>query len=152
MGICHVVKNVLRKPVLIGLLESDIVKVRDMSGKAPENKVYLIFNRPSKVCTLLVIFGVMVRRTIGVSDYWSFGPMVRRNIGMSPAWVCMRVRSGRLKGGYNMLTKCKSFADAFMIQTCGNNKQLDIMQLRGARTAHVQQCSNRIASIQPSFL
>ena len=26
-----------------------------------------------------------------------------------------------LKGGYNMLTKCKSFADAFIIQTCGNN-------------------------------
>ena len=51
-----------------------------------------------------------------------------------------------------MLTKCKSFADAFIIQTCGNNRQLDIMQLRGARTAHVQQCSNRIASIQPSFL
>ena len=24
-----------------------------------------------------------------------------------------------------MLTKCKSFADAFVIQTCGNNKQLD---------------------------
>ena len=23
-----------------------------------------------------------------------------------------------------MLTKCKSFADAFIIQTCGNNKQL----------------------------
>ena len=33
-------KNVLRKPVLIGLLESDIVKVRDMSEKATENKVY----------------------------------------------------------------------------------------------------------------
>ena len=24
-----------------------------------------------------------------------------------------------------MLTECKSFADAFIIQTCGNNKQLD---------------------------
>ena len=33
-------KNVLRKPVLIGPLESDIVKVRDMSEKATENKVY----------------------------------------------------------------------------------------------------------------
>ena len=33
MGICHVVKNVLRKPVLIGPLESDIVKVRYMSEK-----------------------------------------------------------------------------------------------------------------------
>ena len=33
----------------------------------------LIFDRPSKVCTLLVIFGLMVRRTIGVSDYWVFG-------------------------------------------------------------------------------
>ena len=41
MGICHVVKNVLRKPVLIGPLESDIVGVRDMSEKATENKVYL---------------------------------------------------------------------------------------------------------------
>ena len=40
MGICHVVKNVLRKPVLIGPLESDIVKVRYMSEKATENKVY----------------------------------------------------------------------------------------------------------------
>ena len=40
MGICHVVKNVLRKPVLIGPLESDIVEVRDMSEKATENKVY----------------------------------------------------------------------------------------------------------------
>ena len=27
MGICHVIKNVLRKPVLIGPLEYDIVKV-----------------------------------------------------------------------------------------------------------------------------
>ena len=40
IGICHVVKNVLRKPVLIGPLESDIVKVRYMSEKATENKVY----------------------------------------------------------------------------------------------------------------
>ena len=32
--------NVLRKPVLIGPIESDIVKVRDMSEKATENKVY----------------------------------------------------------------------------------------------------------------
>ena len=39
-GNSHVVKNVLRKPYLIGPLESDIVKVRDMSEKAPENKVY----------------------------------------------------------------------------------------------------------------
>ena len=37
---CHMVKNVSRKPVLIGPLESDIVKVRDMSEKATENKVY----------------------------------------------------------------------------------------------------------------
>ena len=41
MGICHVVKNVLRKPVLIGPLESDIIKVRYMSEKATKNKVYL---------------------------------------------------------------------------------------------------------------
>ena len=34
--------------------------------------------------TLLEIFGLMVRRTIGFSDYWSFGPMVRRNTEMSP--------------------------------------------------------------------
>ena len=26
---------------------------------------------------------------------------------------------------YNFLTKCKSFADTFIIQTCGNNRQLD---------------------------
>ena len=34
------VKNVLRKPVLIGPIEFDIVIVRDMSEKATENKVY----------------------------------------------------------------------------------------------------------------
>ena len=34
-------KNVLRKPVLIGPLESVIVQVRDISEKAAENKVYL---------------------------------------------------------------------------------------------------------------
>ena len=34
--------NVLRKPVLIGPIESDIVKVRDKSEKATENKVYCI--------------------------------------------------------------------------------------------------------------
>ena len=39
MGICHVVKNVLKKPVLIGPIESNIVKVQDMSEKAIENKV-----------------------------------------------------------------------------------------------------------------
>ena len=33
-------KNVLRKPVLIGPIEFDIVIVRDMSEKATENKVY----------------------------------------------------------------------------------------------------------------
>ena len=33
-------KNVLRKPVLIGPLKSDIGKVRDMSEIATENKVY----------------------------------------------------------------------------------------------------------------
>ena len=33
-------KNVLRKPVLNGPLESDIVTVRDMSEIATENKVY----------------------------------------------------------------------------------------------------------------
>ena len=38
--LCHVVKNVLRKPVLIGPIEFDIVIVRDMSEKAIENKVY----------------------------------------------------------------------------------------------------------------
>ena len=35
-----VVKNVLRKPVLIGPIEFDIVIVRDMSEKDTENKVY----------------------------------------------------------------------------------------------------------------
>ena len=38
--------------------------------------------------TLLNIFGLMVRQTIGFSDYWSFGPMVHRNIGMSPTLHC----------------------------------------------------------------
>ena len=33
------VKNVLKKPVLIGPIESNIVKVQDMSEKAIENKV-----------------------------------------------------------------------------------------------------------------
>ena len=28
-----------------------------------------------------------------------------------------------LKGGYNVLTKCKSFADAFLNQTCGNSRR-----------------------------
>ena len=53
----------------------------------------LIFDRPSNVCrpNLLEIFGLMVRRTIGFSDYWSFGPMVRRNIGMSPDWIMPNV-------------------------------------------------------------
>ena len=40
MGICHVIKNVLRKPVLNGLLESDIGQARDMLEIATENKVY----------------------------------------------------------------------------------------------------------------
>ena len=34
------VTNVLRKPILSGLLESDIGTVRDMSEIAMENKVY----------------------------------------------------------------------------------------------------------------
>ena len=40
-----------------------------------------------------------------------------------------------LKGGYNMLTKCKSFADALIIQTCGNNKQLDYATPRSTNCA-----------------
>ena len=40
-----------------------------------------------------------------------------------------------LKGGYNMLAKCKSFADAFIIQTCGNNKQLDYATPRSTNCA-----------------
>ena len=40
-----------------------------------------------------------------------------------------------LKGGYNMLTQCKSFADAFIIQTCGNNKQLDYSTPRSTNCA-----------------
>ena len=47
-------------------------------------------------------------------------------IGISPL---------NLKGGYNMLTKCKSFADAFIIQTCGNNKQLDYATPRSTNCA-----------------
>ena len=38
--ICHMVKKVLKKPVLSGPLESDIGKVWDMSEIASENKVY----------------------------------------------------------------------------------------------------------------
>ena len=38
--ISHVVIYVLRKPILSGPLESDIVTVRDMSEIATENKVY----------------------------------------------------------------------------------------------------------------
>ena len=34
-----------------------------------------------------------------------------------------------------MLTKCKSFADAFIIQTCGNNKQLDYATPRSTNCA-----------------
>ena len=34
------VKNLLRKPVLIGPIEFDIVIVRDMSEKGTEHKVY----------------------------------------------------------------------------------------------------------------
>ena len=41
-----------------------------------------------------------------------------------------------LKGGYNMLTRCKSFADAFIIQTCGNNKQLDYATPRSTNCAY----------------
>ena len=41
-----------------------------------------------------------------------------------------------LKGGYNMLTKCKCFADAFIIQTCGNNKQLDYATPRSTNCAY----------------
>ena len=48
---CHVVKNVLRKPVLSGPLESDIGKVWDMSEIATENKVYY---EMSKVFILFV--------------------------------------------------------------------------------------------------
>ena len=40
MRLSHMVINVLRKPVLIGPIESDIVKVRDMSERATKNKVY----------------------------------------------------------------------------------------------------------------
>ena len=40
-----------------------------------------------------------------------------------------------LKGGYNMLTKCKSFADAFIIQTCGINRQLDYATPRSTNSA-----------------
>ena len=49
MGICHMVKNVLRKPVLIGPLESDIVKVRDTSERATENKVYSVIKNQQPI-------------------------------------------------------------------------------------------------------
>ena len=47
----------------------------------------------------------------------------------------VHVSCAELKGGYNMLTKCKSFADAFIIQTCGNNKQLDYATPRSTNCA-----------------
>ena len=40
MTLSHVVIYVLRKPILSGPLESDIVTVQDMSEIATENKVY----------------------------------------------------------------------------------------------------------------
>ena len=40
MGLCHMVTNVLRKPVLSGPLESDREKVRDMLEIATKHKVY----------------------------------------------------------------------------------------------------------------
>ena len=40
MTLSHVIIYVLRKPILSGPLESDIVTVRDMSEIATENKVY----------------------------------------------------------------------------------------------------------------
>ena len=42
MTLSHVVINVLRKQILSGPLESDIVTVRDMSEIATENKVYSV--------------------------------------------------------------------------------------------------------------
>ena len=51
------IKNVLRKPVLSGLLESDIVKVRDMSEKATENKVYYkLFVGDKTIINIIEIF------------------------------------------------------------------------------------------------
>ena len=38
-GYCHMVTNVLRKPILSGPLESDIEKVRDISEITTEHKV-----------------------------------------------------------------------------------------------------------------
>ena len=40
-----------------------------------------------------------------------------------------------LKGGYRLLTKCKRFADAFIIQTCGSNRQLDYATPRSTNCA-----------------
>ena len=40
-----------------------------------------------------------------------------------------------LKGGYRLLTKCKSFPDAFIIQICGNNRQLDYATPRSTNCA-----------------
>ena len=57
---------------------------------------------------LLEIFGLMVRRTIGFSDYWSFGPMVRRNIGMSPLLVYMRQKIRDKINGKLMKHICSS--------------------------------------------
>ena len=42
MRLSNVVINVLRKPILSGPLESDIITVRDMSEIGTENKVYLV--------------------------------------------------------------------------------------------------------------
>ena len=51
--ICHVVINVLRKPILSGPLESDIVTVRDMSEITTENKVYLGLARLALLATII---------------------------------------------------------------------------------------------------
>ena len=52
------------------------------------DKVYSTCALLSKVCmpNLLVIFGPMVSRIIGLSDYWSFGLLVFRTIGFSDQW------------------------------------------------------------------
>ena len=74
MGIYHVVKNVLRKPVLIGPLESDIVEVRDMSEKATENKVYspsssqLLFVHKQHMGICHVVKNVLRKPVLSESD------------------------------------------------------------------------------------
>ena len=80
MTLSHVVINVLRKPILSGPLESDIVTVQDMSEIATENNVYSvsfllfwIFSANTD-WTFSVLFWTMLLNVIPLTTklFWSF--------------------------------------------------------------------------------